>query len=104
MLKRRAMIKASIRGGMFSVPKRANPHFSCILEKCAQGADPAAAGSGLAAKAFVPAGRFPTGLLRVDFAQSEKFCEKSGLTTCRRAAGSTRFAHFSRDVKNAGQT
>jgi len=50
-----------------------NPHFSRSREKCAQGADPAAAGSGLAAKAFAPAGRFPSGLPRVDFSQSQKF-------------------------------
>jgi hypothetical protein len=44
-----------------------NPHFSHSREKCAQGADPAAAGSGLATKAFAPAGRFPSGLPQVDF-------------------------------------
>ena len=36
-----------------------SPAFSRFLEKDAQGADPAAAGSGLAAKAFAPAARRP---------------------------------------------
>src|SRR5262245_30727789 len=45
-------------------------------EKCAQGADPAAAGPGLAAKAFAPASRFPSGSRRVTFSQIGKLREK----------------------------
>jgi hypothetical protein len=55
-----------------------SPHFSRPREKCAQSADPAAAGSGLTAKAFAPAGRFPSGLRRVDFPQIQKFVRSPG--------------------------
>jgi hypothetical protein len=45
------------------------PHFSRSREKCAQSTDPAAAGSGMAAKAFGPASRFPGGSRRVTFSK-----------------------------------
>jgi hypothetical protein len=43
-------------------------------------ADPAAAGSGLAAKAFAPASCFPSSLRRVTFSQIYKICVKIRLT------------------------
>src|ERR1700746_337751 len=42
---------------------------------CAQSADPAAAGSGLAAKAFAPASCFPSSLRRVNISQVHQTCE-----------------------------
>jgi hypothetical protein len=53
-------------------------HFSRSREKCARSADPAAAGSGLTAKAFAPASCFPSSLRRVTFSQIEKFVRRSG--------------------------
>src|ERR1700746_2470308 len=48
---------------------------------CAQSADPAAAGSGLAAKAFAPASCFPSSLRRVNISQVHQTCEMFRLTT-----------------------
>src|ERR1700746_3708375 len=48
---------------------------------CAQSADPAAAGSGLAAKAFAPASCFPSSLRRVNISQVHQTCEMFRLKT-----------------------
>src|SRR5208337_1872168 len=44
-----------------------NPHFSRPNEKCARSADPAASGSGLAAKSFATESCFPSSLRRLHF-------------------------------------